>query len=357
MRYDNHRAARSEHPPSGRSIVPRSRILGTGHYVPDKVLHNRDLESVVDTSDEWISSRTGIRERRIAGDDQASSDMAAEAGRRALAAAGLSTADLDLIIVGTVTPDSPVPGCAVHVQRKLGATDIPAFDIAAACAGFVFGLNIADQFIATGSTRCVLVIGVELLSRAVDWTDRSTCVLFGDGAGAVVVGPASLRATDEATDAEPPRGLLACGIYTDGSHVGALDIPAGGTAEPYSPGTIENRRHKVHMVGQDVFRNAVKNLTSCSAQTLKDSGLTSADLDWVVAHQANLRIIQKVASRLGFPMDKFVINIDSFGNTSSASVPIALDQAIRDGRVKERQTVLMCALGAGLSWGAAVVRL
>jgi len=318
---------------------------------------NADLEEVVETSDEWISTRTGIRSRRIAADGEATSDLATAAARKALEAAGLGVPDLDLIIVGTVTPDSPIPGCAVHVQRKLGVNEIPAFDIAAACAGFVYGLTIADQFIRAGTVRCVLVVGVELLSRSLNWQDRTTCVLFGDGAGAVVLGPASHPRQEPAPQDAAEPGLLASLMFTDGSLAGALQIPGGGVAEPLDAAGLADQRNKVQMVGQDVFRTAVRNLTSSSAQALKAAGLTSKDLDWVVAHQANIRIITQVSNRLGFPMEKFIININEFGNTSSASIPIALDQAVRDGRIKPGQTVLMCALGAGISWGASVVRM
>jgi len=327
--------------------TPRSRILGTGHYAPAKVVPNTDLEKVVDTSDAWIVERTGIKRRHMAADGEVTSDMAAAAARRALEAAGLTVADLDLIIVGTISGDTPLPSCAVHVQRKLGATEIPCFDLAAACAGFVYGLTVADQFIANGTVRCVLVIGVELLSRLLNWEDRTTCVLFGDGAGAVILGPAN----------GDGRGILATRIFTDGSLASALCIPGGGSAEPLTPEGIANKRNKVHMTGSEVFKVAVKNLTSASALTLKEAGLTSAELDWVVAHQANLRIISQVASRLGFPLEKFVLNIEEYGNTSSASIPIAFDEAVRDGRIRAGQNVLFCALGAGISWGAALVRM
>jgi 3-oxoacyl-[acyl-carrier-protein] synthase III len=327
--------------------TPKSRILGTGHYVPEKVLANVDLEKIVETSDAWIAERTGIRRRHIAADNENTSDMAAAAARHALESAGLNAADIDMIIVGTISGDSPMPACAVHVQQKLGADSIPAFDVSAACAGFIYGLTIADQFIATGAARCVLVIGVELLSRLLDWQDRTTCVLFGDGAGAVVLGPAE----------GDGKGLLATRIFTDGSLAHALTIPGGGTAEPLTDEGLAKKRNKVHMMGQEIFRTAIKNLTSASTAVLKASGLTSADLDWVVAHQANLRIITQVADRLNFPMEKFIINIQEYGNTSSASIPIALDEAVRDGRIKTGQNVLMCALGAGISWGAALVRM
>ncbi|MRG90920.1 beta-ketoacyl-ACP synthase III [Polyangium spumosum] len=327
--------------------TPKSRILGTGHYVPEKVLANVDLEKIVDTSDAWIAERTGIRRRHIAADKENTSDMAAAAARRALESAGLNAADIDMIIVGTISGDSPMPACAVHVQQKLGADNIPAFDVSAACAGFIYGMTIADQFIATGAARCVLVIGVELLSRLLDWQDRTTCVLFGDGAGAVVLGPAE----------GDGRGLLATRIFTDGSLAHALTIPGGGTAEPLTDEGLAKKRNKVHMMGQEIFRTAIKNLTSASTAVLKASGLTSADLDWVVAHQANLRIITQVSDRLNFPMEKFIINIQEYGNTSSASIPIALDEAVRDGRIQNGHNVLMCALGAGISWGAALVRM
>jgi 3-oxoacyl-[acyl-carrier-protein] synthase-3 len=326
---------------------PRSRILGTGHYAPAQVLSNVDLEKIVDTSDAWITERTGIRRRHIAAEGEATSDMAAAAARQALAAAGLNVADLDMIIVGTVSGDTPTPSCAVHVQQKLGAEEIPAFDISAACSGFLYGVTIADQFIATGAANCVLVIGVELLSRILNWKDRTTCVLFGDGAGAVVLGPAR----------GDGRGILSTCIFSDGSLASSLIIPGGGSVEPLTAEGIEQNRNKVQMVGQDIFRVAIKNLTSASTAALKASGLTSADLDWVVAHQANLRIITQVSARLGFPLEKFVLNIDEYGNTSSASIPIALNEAVRDGRIQPGQNVLLCALGAGISWGASIVRM
>ena len=325
----------------------KSRILGTGHYTPAKVVSNADLEKIVDTSDAWISERTGIRRRHVAADGEVTSDMATAAARNALQAAGLNVADLDMIIVGTISGDTPTPSCAAHVQHKLGAEEIPAFDISAACAGFLYGVTIADQFIATGAASCVLVVGVELLSRILNWGDRTTCVLFGDGAGAVVMGPAR----------NDGRGILSTRLFSDGSLANSLVIPAGGTAEPYTVDGLERKRNKVHMIGQDIFKFAIKNLTSASTHALKAAGLTSAELDWVVAHQANLRIITQVSARLGFPLEKFVINIEEYGNTSSASIPIALDEAVRDGRIQPGQTVLLCALGAGISWGSAIVRM
>jgi 3-oxoacyl-[acyl-carrier-protein] synthase-3 len=333
-------------------MVPRSRILGTGHYLSPIVRTNADLEKMVDTSDAWISERTGIKARHIAPDGVFTSDMAAEAAKGALEMAGLKGSDLDMIIVGTVTPDQPMPATAAFVQQKIGARACPAFDLSAACAGFVFGLSIADQFIASGHLRHVLVIGVELLSRVVDWTDRSTCVLFGDGAGAAIIGPSGASAADA-----KPRGVLSTSIHTDGSLAGALYIPAGGSAMPTSHATVDQRLQYVHMKGQDVFKAAVKNLLATSLQSLEQAGLTKSDIDWVCPHQANKRIIDQVIARVEIPPEKVLMNIERVGNTSSASIPILLDESIRGGRVNEGDTVLMCALGAGISWGSAIVRM
>jgi 3-oxoacyl-[acyl-carrier-protein] synthase-3 len=326
--------------------APKSRILGTGAYAPDRILSNLDLERLVDTSDAWITERTGIKERRVAADDQASSDMALVAAQRALEAAGLTAKDLDMIIVGTVTPDLPMPACASILQQKLGAGPIPSFDISAACAGFIYAMSIADQFIRSGAQKHVLIVGVELLSRILNWKDRTTCVLFGDGAGAAVLGPA----------ADDGAGILSTKLYTDSSLVGSLCIPAGGSKERLTPEALGAQRDKVHMAGQDIFKVAVKNLTSASRSALEQANLPSSAVRWVVPHQANLRIIAQVAQRLDIPLERFVLNIEKYGNTSSASIPIALDEALRDGRIDKGDTVLMCALGAGISWGSALVR-
>ena len=326
---------------------PGSQILGTGAYAPEKVLTNHDLARMVDTSDEWIRERTGIRERRIAADGETASDMALAAAKRALEAAGITARDLDMIIVGTVTGDLPMPACAAILQHKLGVTTIPAFDLSAACAGFIYGLSIADQFIRTGTHKRILIVGVELLSRVLNWQDRVTCVLFGDGAGAAVIGPAG----------DDGRGVLSTRLYTDSSLVESLCIPAGGSREPLTPEGLAKHRDKVFMVGSDVFKIAVKNLTSASRAALEDGGLRASDVRWVVPHQANLRIIAQVALRLDIPLERFVLNIERYGNTSSASIPIALDEGVRDGRIQKGDTVLMCALGAGISWGSALVRI
>jgi 3-oxoacyl-[acyl-carrier-protein] synthase-3 len=328
-------------------------ILGTGRYVPAKVLTNGDLEKLVDTSDAWIAERTGIRERRVAKEGENTSDMATAAGRAALEAAGVAASELDMIIVATVTGDSPMPATAVHVQTKLGiSSNIPAFDLSAACAGFLYGLSIADQFIRTGQMRHVLLVGVELLSRVLNWRDRTTCVLFGDGAGAVVLGPADAKAS-----AAEARGVISTKLFTDGSLASSLTIPGGGSQMPLTHHALDEAQDKVQMVGRDVFKVAVKNLTSASKAAIDVAGLSPNDIDWVVAHQANMRILTQVAGRLDIPLQRFVINIERYGNTSSASVPIALDEAVRDGRIRRGQTVLMCALGAGISWGSALVRM
>ena len=326
---------------------PHSRILGTGAYAPERVLSNHDLEKLVDTSDQWITERTGIKQRHIAREDETASDMAVVAARRALEMAGLAATDLDMIIVGTISGDLPMPACAVFVQRKLGAGPIPSFDVSAACAGFLYSMSIADQFIRSGLHKHILIVGVELLSRVIDWQDRTTCVLFGDGAGAAVLGPA----------VGDGRGVLSTKLYTDANLADSLCIPAGGSKEPITEESLKARRDKVHMVGGDIFKVAVKNLSSASRSALVDAKMDADSVRWVVPHQANLRIISQVALRLDIPMERFVLNIDRYGNTSSASIPLALDEGFRDGRIKPGDTVLMCALGAGISWGSALVRM
>lgn len=308
---------------------------------------NFDLEKLVDTSDQWIVERTGIRERRIAAEGENTSDMASAAARRALEAAEVDPRDVDLIIVTTVTPDMPLPATAMFVQQKIGArNDCPAFDLAAACAGFIYGLSIADQFIRTGACKHVLVIGVELLSRVLDWKDRTTCVLFGDGAGAVVVSPAR----------DDGRGILSTHIHGDGTLAESLCIPGGGSREPATNESVAKGRHFVHMVGSDIFKIAVRNLSSASLAALDKNGMTAGDVDWVVPHQANMRILDAVSKRVHIPLDRFYLNIEKYGNTSSASVPIALDEGVRDGSIRAGHNLLMCALGGGIAWGSALVR-
>lgn len=326
----------------------RSRITGTGSYVAEGVLTNQDLERIVDTTNDWIIERTGIKERRIAGRDIASSDMAAQATRNALEMAGLGPNDLDMIICCTVTPDRQLPATAAYVQRKIGATNhCPAFDIAAACAGSLYGIAIADSFIRTRRAKHVAIIGVELLSRVLDYEDRNTCVLFGDGAGAMIL---------SAHEDENERGVLSTHTFTDGSLTDILYIPAGGSRHPATAETVAQRMHYVRMEGREVFKHAVRYLTDGAKVALDANGMTPDDINLVVAHQANIRILEAVSKRLGIPLDRFILNLERFGNTSSASVPLALDEAIRSGRVHDGDTVLMIALGGGISWGSALVR-
>lgn len=327
--------------------VKRARILGTGHYLPERVVTNVDLEKLVDTSDEWISSRTGIRERHVAAEGQATSDMAIAAAKNALEMAGIDPKQLDMIVVATISPDMQMPATAMFVQRAIGArSDCPGFDIAAACAGFVYGLSIADAFIKTGQAKYVLVIGAEMITRYVDWKDRNTCVLFGDGAGAAVVGPSE--------DGE--RGILSTHVYADGGQAESLWIPGGGTKNPMTHEIIDTNQHRVKMVGKDVFKFAVKAMSAAAETALAANGMTVADVDWLIPHQANLRIIEGVVQRTGVPEERCIVNIANTANTSSASIAIALDQAVRQGKIKPGQHVLFAALGGGIAWGSALVR-
>ncbi len=333
-------------------MTRRARILGTGKAIPGRVVTNDDLSRLVDTSDAWITARTGIRERRFLEDGRTTSDLCAEAALAACQAADVPPASLDCIIVCTVTPDMPLPACAVAVQQKIGAS-CAAFDLAAACAGFIYGLGVAEGLL-RGSMKRVLVIGAEVLSRTVDMSDRNTCILFGDGAGAVVLG-----AIDGPDDVRDPaaRGVLSTHLYADGAQEGLLKIPCGGTAMPSTAETLARGDQYIKMMGKAVFTHAVKNISRASQVALEHNGFSAAEVDVVVAHQANLRILEAVAERVAIPLDKFFLNIHKYGNTSSASIPIALDEAVRAGRIHQGQLVLMSALGAGLSWGSALVRI
>jgi len=333
--------------PSSTLSLPRARIIGTGCALPDKVLTNADLSKMVDTSDEWIRSRTGISERRILEEGRDTSDLATQAAQHACESAGVTPAQIDCIIVGTVSGDMLFPATATIVQHKLGARPgSAAFDVSAACAGFIHGLSIADGFIARGTFKNILVIGVEILSRIIDWQDRNTCVLFGDGAGAVVV----------TADASGTSGILSSHIFADGSQSETLCSPAGGTRRPITPEILAARGQFVFMNGREVYRHAVKNIAAACVHALAHNGMNAEAVDCVVAHQANLRIIEGVAERVGLPLDKFHLNLERYGNTSSASVPIALDEAVRSGRIQPGALVLMCAFGGGFAWGSALVR-
>lgn len=323
-----------------------SQIVATGSYLPEKVLTNSDLESMVDTSDEWIIERTGIRERRIAADNQATSDLACEAAKAALQSAGLGPEDLDLIVLATTTPDMPVPATACHLQAKLGATRAAAFDISAACSGFLYGLSVADGMICSGAYRRVMVVGAEVLSRLVDWKDRTTCILFGDGAGAAILQPA---------DGEE-RGINSIRLFSDGSLWDLLCVPGGGTVEPQSAIVLEKKLHYLKMKGNELFKVAVRTLESLVVDTLRENNMKASDISLLVPHQANTRIIQATADRLGLPMEKVMLNLERVGNTSGASIPIALDEAARTGRISPGDTILLEAFGAGLTWSSALIK-
>ena len=319
-----------------------SRIAGTGSYLPEKVVTNDDLAKVVDTSDEWIHSRTGIRERRVAAEGQTTSDLGYQAALKAIEAAGIAADEIDLIVVGTTTPDYVFPSTACLIQQKLGVAGCAAFDVNAACSGFVFALSVADKFVRTGTSKTVLVVGVETLTRMVDWTDRTTCVLFGDGAGAVVL------------KADAETGILSTHLHADGSKKDLLRCPVG-----VSAGFSENEPNagvRIQMAGNDVFKHAVKALDSVVDETLEANGLDKHYLDWLIPHQANLRIIEATAKRLDMPMDRVIVTVDRHGNTSAGSVPLALDEAVRSGRVQRGQLLLLEAFGGGFTWGSALLR-
>ncbi|MFM1650725.1 beta-ketoacyl-ACP synthase III [Brevibacillus sp. B_LB10_24] len=320
-------------------------ILSTGSYTPERVLTNADLEKMVDTSDEWVVTRTGIRERRISAPEQASSDLALEAAKKALEKARVRPEDLDMIIVATVTPDMMFPSTACILQDKLGAAKAAAMDLSAACTGFLYGITTASQFIANGLYRYVLVVGVECLSKITDYTDRNTCVLFGDGAGAALLGPV-----------EQGMGFLAFDLGADGSGGPLLSLPGGGSRLPASSETVEQRQHYISMAGSEVFKFAVKVMNSATEAVLEKSGISKDEIDLMVPHQANRRIIDAAVKRFGLSEEKVVINLDRYGNMSSASIPVALDEAIEAGRLKEGDNVVLVGFGGGLTWGAALCK-
>jgi 3-oxoacyl-[acyl-carrier-protein] synthase-3 len=319
-----------------------SRIIGTGGYLPEKILTNADLENMVETSDEWIVARTGIKQRHIAAEGQTACDMALEASRQALQATGISHSDIDLIIVATTTPDLIFPSTACLLQEKLGIHGCPAFDVQAVCTGFVYALTVADKFIKSGASKRALVVGSETLSRIIDWTDRGTSILFGDGAGAVII---------EASD-EP--GIISTHVHSDGQFKNLLQVPTG-VSKNYQD-VIEGNAY-IEMKGNEVFRMAVNTLGRIVDETLDHNKMKKSDIDWLVPHQANIRIINATAKKLGMSLDNVVVTVDRHGNTSAASVPLALDEAVRDGRIKQGETVMLEAFGGGFTWGSVLLKM
>ena len=321
--------------------MPFTSIAGTGGYLPERVMENKEFESLVSTSDEWIRERTAIKRRHIAAEDETTSDMALAASTRAIEAANIDVNDIDLIIIATTTGDKVFPSTACILQRRLGIHNFPAFDVHAACAGFVYALDVADRFIRTGGASCALVIGADIYSRIIDWSDRSTCVLFGDGAGAVV-----LKASEE-------PGILSTHIHADGAHEEMLHVP-GGISSGFE--SVRSKSAFIRMKGNEVFKKAVSTLGRIAEETLVANNLEKHDITWLVPHQANLRIIKAAAKKLDMPLERTIITVDEHANTSSASIPLALDVAVRDGRIKRGDLLLLEGFGAGFTWGSALVR-
>lgn len=318
-----------------------SKIIGTGGYLPEKVLTNNDLEKMVETSDQWIQERTGIRQRHIAAENEATSDLAEVAARRAIEAAGLTCEDIDLIIVATTTPDKVFPSTACLLQARLGINGTAAFDVQAVCSGFIYALSVADKFIRTGGAVNALVVGAETMSRVLNWEDRTTCVLFGDGAGAVVL------------SASETPGILSTHLHADGRHEKLLHVPAG-VSTNYNQ--VKDGTAFLEMQGSEVFKMAVRTLGRIVDETLAANNMSKGDIDWLVPHQANIRIINATAKKLDMPMERVVVTVGDHGNTSAASVPLALDVAVRDGRIQEGQTVLLEAFGGGFTWGSVLLK-
>lgn len=319
-------------------------IVGVGSYVPKNIISNFDLEKIMDTSDEWIKTRTGIRERRIVDENEATSDLATKAALNAIKDANLTSEDIDLIIVATITPDMIFPSTACLVQANIKATKAACFDLEAACSGFIYGITVAKQFIESDTYKHVLVIGAEALSRILDYEDRSTAILFGDGAGAVVMGPVS------------EGGVLSTSLGSDGNGKDYLNIPAGGSKTPASEDSIKNRLHFIKMAGNDVFKFAVRIMQDASVECIESANLEIQDIDYLIPHQANIRIIEASAKRLKLSMNKVYVNLDKYGNMSAASIPVALDEAYREGKIKKGDNIVLVGFGGGLTWGASVVR-
>lgn len=320
-------------------------ILATGHYVPEKVLSNQDLEGMIDTSDEWIRTRTGIETRHIASDNEDTSDLCVNAAKQALEKAGLTPDDIDFIMVGTASPDYVVPSTACLVQSKLGCSHAGAMDFSAGCSGYIYGISLASQFVRAGLYKHVLVIGAEILSRLVNWQDRSTCILFGDGAGAAIIGPV-----------EEGYGYIASDLGADGSLGGILNIPASGVAEPVTHRAIDSGRIYIHMEGSEVFKHAVRHMEATTEAAMKKAGITMDQVALFIAHQANYRIIHSTAKKMGVPEDKVFVNVNKYGNTSAASVGIALDEAVAEGRLHKGDYLVLTGFGAGLTWGSVILK-
>jgi 3-oxoacyl-[acyl-carrier-protein] synthase III len=323
----------------------RARITGIGKAVPKKVLTNEDFEEFLDTTDEWIVKRTGMKKRHVVGEGESTATLAVAAAREALEKTGSTADQLDLIICTTITPEMQCPSTACFVHDALGCGDIPAFDIAAACSGFVYGISVADQFIRSGTYKKVLVIGADAMSRTADYTDRGTCILFGDGAGAAILEPA-----------EPGKGVKHISLHADGTGWDLIHMPAGGSRTPASHETVEQRQHYTQMRGREVYKFAVEKMQWLMGNCMESLGLTAEDIDLVVPHQVNMRIINSAAQRFGFPREKLFVNIEEYGNTSAASIPIALSEAMDEGKIQEGSTVMLVAFGAGLTWGGAILQ-
>ncbi len=329
------------------SLPYKSWISGTGSYLPPKKLTNFDLEKIIETTHEWIVERTGISSRSIAEDGVATSDLALVASQQALDMAGLTPKDIDMILFATVSPDMPMPSSACELQRKLGCRNVMAFDLSAACSGFLYGVSIADQFIKTGQYKHVLVVGAEVLHNWVDYNDRQTCILFGDAAGAAVVSRAESASKSE---------ILSSHMYAEGDLADLLYIPGGGSKTPFSPSVLANADHKVKMKGREIFKHAVRTMSACCQIALDANNMTKDQVDWVVPHQANTRIMEAVAKHFEISMDKVIVRIAEMGNTSAATVPVALDMAVRDGTIQRGDTLLFTAFGAGLTSGSILLR-
>lgn len=323
----------------------KASITGIGSYLPDKILTNHDLEKMVDTSDDWIVQRTGIKERRIVENGMVTSDLAARASLKAIEDAGISPQDIDMIITSTITPDHFFPSTSCHIQQKIGAIRASAFDILAACAGFIYALSIAQSVVDSGAVKTILVVGAECLSKITDYTDRTTCVLFGDGAGAAIVQKSNTK-----------HEIISTSLAADGSQADILIMPGGGTRNPTSLESIQQRLHYIQFKGKEVFKLAITNITNLILETVEKNRLKLSDIDLIIPHQSNMRIIEATMEKLGLPMEKAFVNIDKYGNTSSASVPIAIDEARREGRLRKGDLVMLVAFGGGLTWGSSLIR-